>query len=161
MKHNNKKDIYKWIDGELKGARKRLLEAHLRACLACQKETESMTVFHKLLKSSSIHIEPSETFEADFWRKVQAITEESWSARFIRFIQSFESMPVPNLAQSFAIALLAVFIGSTSGVLSSKVEWSQVSGNGAPTLSGVNEYKGIPKVSLAGSYLAMVEPKES
>lgn len=155
--HNNKQEIYKWLDGELKGIQKEMFETHSRTCLSCQKEIESAKTFHQLFKTASIHVEPSETFEADFWKKVYARQEKSWFTKLLRDIESH--IPIPNFAQAFTVLLIALLIGGTGGAVSAmntitpkKIETQQTS---IKYLSGFQEFKGIPSSSVAASYLKL------
>lgn len=161
--HNNKQEIYKWLDGELKGTQKEIFETHSHTCLSCQEEIESITSFHQLLKTVPIHIEPSETFEADFWKKVYARQEESWFTKLLRDIESH--IPIPNFAQAFAILLIALLIGGAGGAVSAmnavtpqKLGSQQTS---IKYLSGFQEFKGIPSSSVSASYLKTVDKRSA
>lgn len=161
--HNNKQEIYKWLDGELKGTQKEIFETHSRVCFSCRKEIESVTTFHQLFKTAPIHIQPSETFEANFWKKIYARQEEPWFTKLLRNIESH--IPVPNFAQTFAVLLIALLIGGTGGAVSvmnavtpQKLGSQQTS---IKYLSGFHEFKGIPSSSVAASYLKTVDERNS
>lgn len=113
------------------------------------------------LKTAPIPIELSETFEADFWKKVYARQEELWFIKLLREIESH--IPTPSFAQAFAVLLIALLIGGTGGAVSvmntitpQKIETQQTS---IKYLSGFQEFKGIPSSSVAASYLKAVEER--
>ncbi len=161
--HNHKQDIYKWLDGELKDTQKEIFEVHFSTCFSCQKEIELVKTFHQLLKTAPIQIEPSETFEADFWRKAYARQEES---RFTKLLRDIEShIPVPNFAQAFTVLLIALLIGGSGGVVSAMntimPERLQGERTSVQYLSGFHEFKGVPSSSVAASYLKTVDKRNS
>ena len=153
--HGQNRNIYQWLDGELKGPEKMAFEAHLKGCSICQHEMESSRAFHVILQASSLSIEPSSNFEPNFWEKIYARQEESWLSKVLRDIESL--FPVPTFSQAFAVLLMALFIGGAGGAVSATNTINPQNLEGARTsikyLSGFQEFKGIPTSSMAASYL--------
>ena len=67
---NIKENIYKWLDRELPDPQKGEFLAHLKSCPECRKESQSIEVFHGVLKGSFSAVEPSKDFERVFWQKI-------------------------------------------------------------------------------------------
>lgn len=161
--HNDKNKIYKWIDGELRDAEKVAFETHLERCSPCQKEVDSIRTFHQLLKTAPLQIEPSETFEADFWRKIYTRQSESWFSKLLKNIESH--IPVPNFAQALTVVFVALLIGGTGGGVSAMNTMTPERLEGARTsvqyLSGFQEFRGIPSSSVAASYMKAVDERKA
>lgn len=160
--HLKKKILYQWLDGELKEKEKAVCEAHLSSCRRCQDEIAALKAFSQVLKASASTIHPSESFELNFREKLAAKNAESWLSKLTRFFEDLRlSLPVPSFAQSLAAIVLAVFIGGTGGLLSSVTERQLNNEKAMYHLSGFDEYKGIPTISLTGTYLKLIEGQES
>src|SRR3989338_1156917 len=114
-----RKNIYKLVDDELKGASRDRLETHLKDCAICQKEVELIKRLNGLILTSAPPIEPSANFEGRFWQKVLQREKESWLVKVLRGIESH--IPAPNFAQALAVLLVALIIGSTGGVVSAMI----------------------------------------
>lgn len=156
-----KKKISLWLDGELKREDKLHVEEHLKGCLLCQKEMDSLRTFQGLIRTASPTVALSPGFDGAFWSKVIEREKEPW---FVRFLKDFEFLiPTPNMRQAFAVLLVAFFIGSTGGFFSvvrtiasmpAEVQAQKIS---VQYLTGFGEFKGLPSTSVAGTYLKAVE----
>lgn len=156
-----RKNIYKWVDGELKGASRNELENHLKLCVNCRKEFELIKKLNVIIRTSVSSIEPSPNFEGRFWQKVLEREKAPWLAKVLRGVESH--IPVPNFAQALAVLLVALIIGGAGGVVSAmntvmpeRLEGAQTS---VQYLSGFQEFKGIPSSSVTVSYLKAVEER--
>lgn len=162
MKCNQaKENLSAWVDGELKGQTLKDLEFHVSSCGVCQKEKDSLLVFKQLLQGEFSSVKPTHDFEARFWQKAYAREKRSWKSKILEALDSF--LPAPNFAVVSAMILIALLMGGTGGVVSamtpSKIHTStgklSVSG-----LSGSQEVKGIPSMSLSANYFKMLERKD-
>ncbi len=145
------------LDGEISDEAKERLTVHLEGCSACQAEYKSIEAFQGHLKVGVSTIEPSAGFERIFWQKVLERKGEPWVQRVFRGLESL--FPVPNFSQTAAALLFSFIIGSTSGVFAAMKEpvinQMQAKRSSIQYLSGFPEYKGLPSVSVAGTYLKM------
>jgi len=162
MRCRDRRRIYRWLDGALRGDEAQAFEIHLKQCPLCQQELESTRAFHDLLKWAPAAIEPSETFEAAFWKNAYAREREPWLTKILRDLESI--MPAPNFAQAWVAILIAVLIGGGGGIFSALRTWGPAHlGAGQISikyLSGFQEFKGIPESSITVSYMkASVERK--
>lgn len=149
-----RRHISSWLDQELKGSLLAEIEQHLGQCLLCQEEAKVMRNFQELLiKASPASEEASPNFETNFWKK---ISEREKTPVWEMIMESLASLvPTPTLAQAAAVILIAVFIGGASGVVSAMNVAPQIK-----SLSGFQEYKGVPQNTLAGTYLNMTETED-
>ena len=114
-----------------------------------------------MLRAGAEAVEPSPDFEANFWQKVFALEKEPWSSRLFRELESL--VPVPSLAESFAVLLIALLIGGAGGAFSAvntlTPERLQAERASVRYLSGFSEFKGLPSPSLAAAYLETGEER--
>lgn len=148
-----KRDIYRWVDKELKGAEEEALEEHLGQCSFCQKELESIQSFDQVLKAAPGKIDLSGNFERVFWEKISNREKKPLVVKLLRDFQSF--LPALNLSQALAALVISFFIGGASGVVFTTTLAQQLPSQRASIhyLSGFREFKGVPETSMAGSYL--------
>lgn len=158
-RHADKKILYKWLDGELSGPEREACEAHLKACLSCRKDLDSLKAFHDLVQGSSHSIEPSGSFDSAFWKKAyEREDRKTWLSKARRSLESL--FLVPNLSGAMAVLTIAFLIGSAGGAVSGLDAHGSES-EPAATLSGSPEYRGIPDSSIAASYLKTIEGRTS
>ncbi len=154
-------NMERWLDGNLRESVGRDFELHVKACFSCQKEFEVAKTLQNVLRTSIATIEPSPDFDAAFWRKVYARSKEPWFSKLLKNLEW--TIPIPNLSQAFAVLSIAFLIGSAGGWFSASGGqiWSlnQRPASAIQTLSGFQEYKGIPSPSIAGTYLTMIEER--
>lgn len=150
------KNIYRVVDGKLKGAEQAQFQKHLLGCLVCQKEAGAIQKLDALIKMSAVSIEPSPNFDGIFWQKVFQRQSEPWVVKVWRHFESL--IPTPNFSQALVALLIAFFVGSTGGAISIFGS-TNYQNEPAIYLSGSPEYKGIPSASVAASYLKTIEGK--
>lgn len=155
------KNMDRWLDGSLIDSFKREVELHVKGCSSCQKELEIAKTLQEVLRTSNATTEPSSDFDAVFWRKVYARSSEPW---FSKLLHGFEFLiPIPNFSQAFVALTLAFFLGSAGGLLSVRnaqaLNLNTRLNSPVQTLSGFQEFKGIPSSSVAGMYLTMIEER--
>lgn len=105
-----------------------------------------------LIRRAFMPTEPSRSFDQTFWQKIAERKAEPFAARVWRSVSGL--LPAPSLAPVFAAAFLAFVLGGTAGVMNEIRSPGPVSA-ASRTLSGFSEYRGVPSLSLAGSYLNM------
>lgn len=163
MNCKHQKNIYQWVDGELRDVGRLAFEKHLSACLICQKEVQVLQKLNLLIRTNVVAIDPSPNFEGIFWQKVLQREKESWLSKVFRRLDSF--VPTPNFAQAFAILFMALFIGGTGGFVATAntltPEQMQAKKASVKYLSGFQEFAGIPSTSVAASYLRGASERES
>ena len=93
-----------YVDGEVASDRREAIKAHLDGCKACRAELESLKSSIELVEGLP-QIEPSEGFEAAFWRRVRAMEHEAQSGS--SWLQRFLGAPYlrPALATAGALVL--------------------------------------------------------
>lgn len=155
------KNIYRLVDGKLKGAEQAQFQKHLQGCFICQKEVGAIQKLNALIKTSAVSVEPSPNFDGIFWQKVLQRENEPWFARVLRRLENL--IPAPNFAQTFAVLLFALLIGGTGGFVATantiSPEQMQASRTSIKYLSGFQEFAGVPSSSVAANYLKMTEGK--
>lgn len=156
-----KRDIYRLLDAELGDGRKVQLEEHLRVCVVCQEEAESIRMLHGILRTTGSDTRVSPGFDVAFWNKVHERQKEPWFLKLLKDLESWT--PVPALSQAFAVLAIAFLIGGTGGIVSamSQAQGIQAQRTSIQYLSGFREFKGIPSVSVAAAYLKTIEERTS
>lgn len=91
-----------YLDNEVSGQERRLLEEHLRSCAECRTELEALQAAGDVVKTLP-EVTPSPDFRARFWQKVResAPVQTLWERIALRWI------PVPVVLA----ALVVVFSG--------------------------------------------------
>jgi len=72
-----RRKLVAYLDGELRGRQRMLIEEHLSRCDKCKKEVDSLVKTSNFLKNWK-SIESSEGFEANFWRRVSSEEKERY-----------------------------------------------------------------------------------
>ncbi len=155
-----RRKISGWLDDELEHRLKRQLTDHLDICSSCMKEAESLKVFQKIMIESAPQIKSSPDFDAVFWKKVSG--REKRTAAEIFFEKIISLIPQPSLAQAAAMLLIAIMIGGAGGAVSAMnaPQGIPADSGAIKSLSGFQEFKGVPKPSMASTYLQILEARE-
>jgi len=155
MKCKNQKYVNQWVEKRIDDTQKALFEAHLENCGFCHKEVIAYQKLNELLRSSIPATEPSSDFERIFWQKLLQKQNDPWWTRVFKELDSL--IPIPNLSQALAVLLFALIVGGAGGVLSAMNTLTSESAASSRTsiqyLSGFQEFKGVPAVSVAAVYL--------
>jgi|SRR5581483_11170131 len=106
---NSKEKLVFYMDGELSRWEMLEMEAHVAECQDCQAATERVKAVQAKLSLLPVRDLPA-GFEARFWAR----------ARGKRSAQGFWGVPFPTAIG--AAALLALVLGSFSGLLTSRLE---------------------------------------
>ena len=152
-----KRNISRWVDGELEATQKADIEGHLQRCVSCHKEAEAFQALNPFLRQTGDPVESSRGFDTVFWAKVAERQKTPWFAKLLNDLEAL--VPAPNLRRAVAFATLAFFIGNLGGVVSTMRPGVQDGGSVASlkTLSALQEFKGVPSYSLAATYLKATE----
>ena len=148
-----KRNISRWIDGELEATQKADIEEHLQRCVSCQKEASAFQALGPFLRQTVAPIEPSRGFDTVFWAKVNDRQRTPWLVKLLDDLEGL--IPAPNLRQAAVFATIAFFIGNIGGAVSAMnaglSEDDSMTSIGQ--LSKLQEFKGVPSYSLAATYI--------
>lgn len=95
-------ELVAFLDGELADDERRPVAAHVSTCLTCRREMERLGATQRLIATLP-RVEPSATFAADFWRRLEADADAP--ASNVRRLRPFR-WAVPALAAAAALVLV-------------------------------------------------------
>ena len=96
-------ELVAFLDGELSDADRRPVATHLATCLGCRREAERLGTVQRWVASLP-PIAPSEGFDAEFWRRMNATEAAVPTLRRRRRVWT---LAVPALAAAAMVAIVA------------------------------------------------------
>jgi hypothetical protein len=150
----DEKNAYRWIDGEKIPGGKAYWDAHLKACAACASLVQCMRDFDSVLRSSAMpDIALSSGFETTFRNTI--LEREPWLSRVFKNFDMW--VPMPALSQALGVALLALILGTTGGLLATgRGLFSENTDSSRRSIwhqTGFEGFKGLSSSSVAAVYL--------
>lgn len=136
-----------YLDGELRGRQKLLIEEHLSRCDRCREEAGLLIKTSNFLKNWQ-HVEPSGRFEAKFWRRVSSKEERyPLSQPILRRLTGL-ALPAAIAACLTAGVILGNFVGRTVSSEAVRLEGEEYYVSSA----GLDSFQDFPSGSLSEAY---------
>ena len=156
-----KRNISRWLDGELENEEGRNLAAHIETCVFCREEAAVFRAVNGVLRSAKENIQASPGFETVFWKRVSDRQGIPWVTRLLNNLEAL--VPVPNLRQAVAFSILAFFIGNIGGAAAKVGQGAFAAGppSSIRHFSSLQEFKGISPYSFTAMYLKTIEKEVS